>query len=189
LGKEPFEPGDQPEEETEQEEAALEEQTLEGREKEEEPYRPGVESLEKEAEQELVVIDRAAHEGKEMAGDLFEPSIAPQKGEAPSVSVPKQDQKGPEEAEQELEELGDEEYEFETEFQAAEEVEGRDTLGIDPKLATFTLATIYKVQGLYHQALQVLDLLAAKGGDPERIQAERETILQLMTTGTSAEQE
>ena len=52
--------------------------------------------------------------------------------------------------------------------------------GIDPNLATFTLATIYKVQGLYEQALQVLDILETKGGDKERIQAERDALAKSM---------
>ncbi len=58
---------------------------------------------------------------------------------------------------------------------------------IDPKLATFTLATIYKVQGLYKQALQVLDMLEAKGGDPERIEDERRSITRSMTSGSKPE--
>jgi hypothetical protein len=192
LEQEPFEPGDQPldeGEEAELGEVALEEQAVEGGAGEEEPYRPDVDSLQKEAEQELEIIDKAVHDGGEMAGDMFEPSSAPPKEEALSVSSTEQDQQVVEEAEPEVEELDDGEYEFESEFQAAEEADSRDPLGIDPRLATFTLATIYKVQGLYHQALQVLDLLEAKGGDPERIQAERDTILQLMTTGTSLEPE
>ncbi|MBA7713884.1 hypothetical protein ES703_122894 [subsurface metagenome] len=192
LEREPFEPGDQPldeGDEAELGEAALEEQAVESETREEEPYRPDVDSLQKEAEQELEIIDKAVHDGREMAGDMFEPSSAPPKEEALSVSSTEQDQQIVEEAEPEVEELDDGEYEFESEFQAAEEAGSKDTLGIDPRLATFTLATIYKVQGLYHQALQVLDLLEAKGGDLERIQAERESILQLMSTGTSLEPE
>ena len=188
LKREPFEPGDQPLDEgneTELEAAALEERTIEDKDQEEEPYRPDVVSLEKEAELDLEVIDKATHDGKDMPGELFEPGVTSQKEEALSESAAEQDQPAAEEAELDTEEPDDGEYEFETEFQAAEEAESRDTLAIDPKLATFTLATIYKVQGLYHQALQVLDLLETKGGDPERIQAERESILQLMTTGTS----
>lgn len=60
-------------------------------------------------------------------------------------------------------------------------------LNIDPKLATFTLATIYKVQGLYQQALQVLDLLETKGSDPERIESERASISRAMTSGYKPE--
>lgn len=79
----------------------------------------------------------------------------------------------------------------EPESKAADEETGKkdssSTLWIDPKLATFTLATIYKVQGLYQQALQVLDMLEAKGGDPERIEDERRSITQSMTSGSKPE--
>ena len=192
LEQEPFEPGDKPLDEGDEgelEDTTLEDQVVEDEAEEEEPYRPDVDSLQKETEQELEIIDRAAHDGKDMPGELFEPSVTSPKEEALSEPTEEQDQPAAAEAEPEVEELDDGEYEFETEFQAAEEAESGDSLGIDPKLATFTLATIYKVQGLYHQALQVLDLLEVKGGDPERIQAERESILQQMTTGTSLEPE
>ncbi|UCH62232.1 MAG: hypothetical protein JSU77_10550 [Fidelibacterota bacterium] len=192
LEQESFEPGDQPLDkgyEAKLGEAALERQAVEGEEREEEPYRPDVDSLQKEAEQESEIIDKAVHDDREMAGDIFEPSSAPPKEEAPPALSAERDQKAVEEIESDIEDLDEEEYEFESEFQAAEEAGSRDTLGIDPKLATFTLATIYKVQGLYHQALQVLDLLETKGGDTDRIQAERESILQLMTTDTNLEPE
>ena len=58
---------------------------------------------------------------------------------------------------------------------------------VDPKLATFTLVDIYKVQGLYQQALQALDILENKGGDPERIERERTTISAAMSTGSKSE--
>jgi hypothetical protein len=58
---------------------------------------------------------------------------------------------------------------------------------VDPILATFTLVDIYQVQGLYQQALQVLDILENKGGDPERIKRERATITAAMSTGSKSE--
>ncbi len=58
---------------------------------------------------------------------------------------------------------------------------------VDPKLATFTLADIYQVQGLYQQALQVLDILENKGGDPARIKRERATITAAMSAGSKSE--
>ena len=63
----------------------------------------------------------------------------------------------------------------------------QDGLAIDPRLATFTLATIYKVQGLYQQALQVLDLLQGKGADKERLVEERASIKKMMTRGYKPE--
>jgi len=69
----------------------------------------------------------------------------------------------------------------------ARQDQAESRLGIDPKLATFTLATIYKVQGLYQQALQVLDLLETKGSDRERIESERASISRAMTSGYKPE--
>lgn len=60
-----------------------------------------------------------------------------------------------------------------------------EPLKIDPKLATFTLATIYKVQGLFVEALEVLNMLEDKGADQERINDEREAIRNLMEPGTA----
>jgi tetratricopeptide (TPR) repeat protein len=79
-----------------------------------------------------------------------------------------------------------EEVEATPEVELAPEPEAEElyeSIEIDPKLATFTLATIYKVQGLYQQALQVLDLLERKGADSDRIKAERESIQQLIARG------
>ena len=47
---------------------------------------------------------------------------------------------------------------------------------VSPRLATFTLVNVLKGQGLYHQALDVLDLLAKKGEDKKRIAEERRAI-------------
>jgi len=47
---------------------------------------------------------------------------------------------------------------------------------ISSRLATFTLVNVLKAQGLYHKALDVLDILAEKGADQKRIESERETI-------------
>ena len=47
---------------------------------------------------------------------------------------------------------------------------------VSPRLATFTLVNVLKGQGLYHQALDVLDVLAKKGEDKKRIAEERRAI-------------
>ena len=60
-----------------------------------------------------------------------------------------------------------------------------EPLKIDPKLATFTLATIYKVQGLFVEALEVLNMLEDKGSDQERIDDERDAIRNLMESGNT----
>ncbi len=49
-------------------------------------------------------------------------------------------------------------------------------VAISPRLATFTLVNVLKGQGLYHQALDVLDILAKKGEDKKRIADERKAI-------------
>ncbi|MBT3479663.1 MAG: hypothetical protein HOA15_01790 [Candidatus Marinimicrobia bacterium] len=49
-------------------------------------------------------------------------------------------------------------------------------VAISPRLATFTLVNVLKGQGLYHQALDVLNILAKKGGDKKRIANERKVI-------------
>ncbi|MEE9161398.1 MAG: hypothetical protein V3U35_00370, partial [Candidatus Neomarinimicrobiota bacterium] len=166
LEREPFEPGDigtaseEGAPETEAGENKLEETAgLEG-----EPYRPDVDSVEKASNREREELDKAAHTGQDMPGERFDPvATKPRAGDA---------------------ETGDETEPPEgkpLEDQAGEEAAGSDdALQIDPHLATFTLATIYKVQGLYRQALQVLDMLEAKAADQERIRAERESIEQLM---------
>ena len=59
----------------------------------------------------------------------------------------------------------------------------QEPLNIDPKLATFTLATIYKVQGLFVEALVVLNMLEEKGADHERIDDERDAIRKIMEEG------
>jgi len=56
------------------------------------------------------------------------------------------------------------------------------TGGIKARMATFTLVAVLKDQGLYHQALEVLDVLEKKGSDPERIKTERDTINHLIQT-------
>lgn len=49
-------------------------------------------------------------------------------------------------------------------------------VAISPRLATMTLVNVLKGQGLYHQALEVLDILAEKGEDKKRIAEERKAI-------------
>ena len=47
---------------------------------------------------------------------------------------------------------------------------------ISPRLATFTLVNVLKGQGLYHQALDVLEILSKKGEDKKLIAEERKNI-------------
>ena len=49
-------------------------------------------------------------------------------------------------------------------------------VAISPRLATMTLVNVLKGQGLYHQALDVLDILEEKGEDKKRIDVERKSI-------------
>lgn len=49
-------------------------------------------------------------------------------------------------------------------------------VAVSPRLATFTLVNVLKGQGLFHQALDVLDILAKKGEDKKRIAEERKAI-------------
>ncbi len=53
---------------------------------------------------------------------------------------------------------------------------GLEGVAVSPRLATFTLVNVLKGQGLYHQALNVLDILAKKGEDKKRITKERKAI-------------
>ncbi len=54
--------------------------------------------------------------------------------------------------------------------------------GMKSRMATFTLVAVLKDQGLYHQALEVLEVLGKKGSDTERINMEREAINHLIQT-------
>jgi hypothetical protein len=49
-------------------------------------------------------------------------------------------------------------------------------MNISPRLATFTLVSVLRNQGLYHQALDVLDVLEEQGKDLDRINRERKAI-------------
>ena len=55
-----------------------------------------------------------------------------------------------------------------------------DPLKVSPRLATFTLVSVLKNQGLFSQALDVLDALAKKGESLDDIALERETIEELV---------
>ena len=55
-----------------------------------------------------------------------------------------------------------------------------DPLKVSPRLATFTLVSVLKNQGLFSQALDVLDPLEKKGESPNDIALERETIEELV---------
>lgn len=54
------------------------------------------------------------------------------------------------------------------------------SIEISPRLATFTMVTVLKNQGLYHQALAVLDILQNKGSDSDLVTKERNELLTLM---------
>ena len=55
-----------------------------------------------------------------------------------------------------------------------------DPLKVSSRLATFTLVSVLKNQGLFSQALEVLDVLEEKGESLESISLERETIQTLI---------
>lgn len=128
------------------------------------PYAPDLSRADVSSEDELEVLEKAAYDSQEMQGESFEPSTrvptTPESAEDAELTLGEAD-----EIEPVLEE---------------DRGDAADSQWLDPKLATFTLATIYKVQGLYQQALQVLDLLDEKGADPNRIAAERDAILHQM---------
>lgn len=54
------------------------------------------------------------------------------------------------------------------------------TINISPRLATFTMVTILKNQGLYHQALHVLEMLEQKGKNVSRIKKEKQELIKLI---------
>ena len=58
--------------------------------------------------------------------------------------------------------------------------EFQDPLKVSPRLATFTLVSVLKNQGLFSQALEVLDVLEEKGESPKSIALERDTIKTLI---------
>ena len=55
-----------------------------------------------------------------------------------------------------------------------------EPLKVSPSLATFTLVSVLKNQGLFDQALDVLDHLEKKGENTEAINIEREIIQTLI---------
>ena len=55
-----------------------------------------------------------------------------------------------------------------------------EPLKVSSRLATFTLVSVLKNQGLFSQALEVLDALEVKGESPESISLERDTIQTLI---------
>jgi len=66
-----------------------------------------------------------------------------------------------------------------TKTRRAKKTEGPQ-LAISPRIATFTMVNVLKNQNLYHQALDVLDILVTKGADAEKIKAERVAIKELL---------
>ena len=58
--------------------------------------------------------------------------------------------------------------------------EVKDPLQVSSRLATFTLVSVLKNQGLFTQALDVLDALEEKGENLESISLERDTIQTLI---------
>lgn len=57
---------------------------------------------------------------------------------------------------------------------------GNNSIEINPRLATFTMVTVLRNQGLNHQALTVLNMLERKGADTKRIQNEKQDIIKKM---------
>ena len=55
-----------------------------------------------------------------------------------------------------------------------------EPLQVSSRLATFTLVAVLKNQGLFDQALEVLDALEEKGENPDSISLEREVIQTLI---------
>ena len=55
-----------------------------------------------------------------------------------------------------------------------------EPLNVSVRLATFTLVNVLKNQGLFYQALEVLDLLEEKGEDPDMIRLERDAVKTLI---------
>ncbi len=55
-----------------------------------------------------------------------------------------------------------------------------DSIEISPRLATFTMVTVLRNQGLHYQALTVLDILEKKGADKKRIKSEKQEILEML---------
>jgi tetratricopeptide (TPR) repeat protein len=51
-----------------------------------------------------------------------------------------------------------------------------ENVAISPRLATFTLVRVLKSQGLYYQALDILDILAERGENKKKIAKERKLI-------------
>lgn len=51
-----------------------------------------------------------------------------------------------------------------------------EDITISPRLATFTLVNVLKSQGLYYQALDILDILSQRGEDKKQIAKERKLI-------------
>ena len=56
----------------------------------------------------------------------------------------------------------------------------KDPLKVSSRLATFTLVSVLKNQGLFSQALEVLDALEQKGESKDSISLERDTIKTLI---------
>jgi len=57
---------------------------------------------------------------------------------------------------------------------------GNNSIEINQRLATFTMVTVLRNQGLNHQALTVLDMLERKGADTKRIKSEKQDIIKKM---------
>ena len=53
-------------------------------------------------------------------------------------------------------------------------------LNVSARLATFTLVAVLKNQGVFEQALNVLDILEQKGENKKKINQERKTIKTLI---------
>ncbi len=156
-------------------------QGLESMETVEEPS-PSEPSEEPEASTDLKFADEPSMEEEEMAVEEIEPGDSdsaeasvdemeakPRTGDEEKINPPLLD---PERAPH----VFLEKPEKPDKSQAAE----TKPLNINPRMATFTMVSILSKQGLYHQALEVLDVLENKGEDSYRIMMERKRIQQAM---------
>lgn len=62
-----------------------------------------------------------------------------------------------------------------------------ESIGINRRIATLTLARVFKVQNNYQQAMDVLDIVEEKGGNTDEIEKERNEIQELLKEQENSE--
>jgi len=70
---------------------------------------------------------------------------------------------------------------------AAADSIAKDYIKVSSRMATFTLAEVFKKQENYFQALEILSIVESKGGDKERVLTERAIIEKLMKEQEAAD--